>query len=82
MLDTSVLDTTVDVSAGKSAETPMEPNYGASSSSSTGVTPPSFAGLPAAAFAVAALAAGVDDACESEAEEGPKKKKRGGKKGH
>ena len=78
-----MLDITGDVPAGTVAEPDVQPTYGASSSSSTGVTPPSFAGLRVAAFALAALAAGVDDACESEAEEGPKqKKKRGGKKAH
>ena len=81
--DNTVLDTTGDVSAGAVAEPDVEPTYGASSSSSTGVTPPSYAGLRVSAFAAAALASTVADASESEAEEGPKKKKkRGGKKAH
>jgi hypothetical protein len=79
----TVLDTTGDVLAGIVAGPVEEPTYGASSSSSTGVTPPSYAGLPASDFAAAALASAVVDASESEAEEGPKKKKkRGGKRAH
>ena len=82
--DNTVLDITGDVPAGTVAEPDVQPTYGASSSSSTGVTPPSYAGLPASAFAAAALASTVADASESEAEEAPKKKKkkRGGKKAH
>ena len=81
--DNTVLDITGDVPAGTVAEPDVEPTYGASSSSSTGVTPPSYAGLPVSAFPAAALASTVADASESEAEEGPKKKKkRGGKKAH
>jgi hypothetical protein len=76
----TVVDTACDVPAGTGA---VEPTYGASSSSSTGVTPPSYAGLPVSAFAAVALASLVADASESEAEEGPKKKKkRGGKRAH
>ena len=81
--DNTVLDMPGDVPAGTVAEPDVQPTYGASSSSSTGVTPPSYAGLPVSAFAAAALASTVADASESEAEEGPKKKKkRGGKKAH
>ena len=81
--DNTVLDVTGDVPAGTVAEPDVQPTYGASSSSSTGVTPPSYAGLPASAFAAAALASTVADASESEAEDAPKKKKkRGGKKAH
>ena len=81
--DNTVLDMPGDVPAGTVAEPDVQPTYGASSSSSTGVTPPRYAGLPASAFAAAALASTVADASESEAEDAPKKKKkRGGKKAH